>query len=900
MATVGPASRRPSGAAEGTVSGTVGWTSGGPERARTSTVPATVGAIARPRVEQRLDTVLAHRLTVVAAGAGWGKSTAVASWCRSRDVRTAWITLEPRDDTVSAIWLRVVEAVRASGAAPRGHELMRLRVPPTVTAPFATRLLQVLEHLPEPLVLVLDDFQVVHDQQVLAAVGDLVRYALPLHVVVVTRADPPLTLQRMSLDGRVDHVRAEHLAFDATDVRALAAAESVPLSPAGSRVLLERTEGWPVGVRLGLRQPADPRTGTLTGLPDPDRAVGEYLLEEVLSAQKPEVRDFLVRTSVATTLTAELAEAIVPGSPAHRYLAELVASNDFVTPLGGGSATYRYHPLLREMLMGTLRFEDPVAFRDAHRRAAGWLVQHGDPLHALDHAATAGSWELFGEIFVEAGAALVVGPQREAVLSAARRVPFVDAPESALLELCAATDACVRGRIPAGHVHVRRARALLGQLPPEHRAAADVLVEILEAHVALGRGDLPGTVSAATAANRVLTETAWPFPAFEQYGTWVHDLRATGLCWEGDLDPARAELVRMLRDVDPTVASLTTLNGRAYLALCDAVDGRYDDASQQADGTLVLAENAGWQGYEHLRPAYAASALVALVRGDWHGADRTLAYGFAADVGGDEPVLLVALYALQARVAVASGRIRAARAAYEAACRGATDVPLPPVAADLLARAAADLSVHALAHDERLDLPSLHVRTTREVRLVCRARTALARHDTVTAAASAREVLASGVDVIPLTRVEALLVLAGSSEAVGDVTGADAWARQALDEATAPLLVQPFVVAASGPLRTAVDRVVAGRHDQLATAIGTHLGRRALADEPAPLVSPLTDRELAILTALATMQSNAEIAAELFVSVNTVKAHLKSLFRKLEVGTRRGAVRRGRDLGLLP
>jgi LuxR family transcriptional regulator, maltose regulon positive regulatory protein len=143
-------------------------------------------------------------------------------------------------------------------------------------------------------------------------------------------------------------------------------------------------------------------------------------------------------------------------------------------------------------------------------------------------------------------------------------------------------------------------------------------------------------------------------------------------------------------------------------------------------------------------------------------------------------------------------------------------------------------------------------------------------------------------------------VLAGTSEAVGDTAGADSWARQALDEAAGTGVVQPFVVAGPPSLRTAVDRVVAGRHDELATAIGTHLVRRPPEVEPAPLVTPLTDRELAILTALATMQSNAEIAAELFVSVNTVKAHLKSLFRKLEVGTRRGAVRRGRDLGLLP
>ncbi|MBO9553405.1 LuxR C-terminal-related transcriptional regulator [Cellulomonas sp.] len=863
-------------------------------------MPATTGAIVRPRVEGRLDAVLTHRLTVVAAGAGWGKTTAVASWCRTRDVRTAWVVLEPRDDTPSAVWLRVVEAVRASGAVPAAHELMRLRVPPTVTAPFATRLLHALEQLPEHLVLVLDDFQVLHDPQALAAVGDLVRYAVPLHVVVVTRADPPLTLQRMSLDGRVDHVRAAHLAFDTHEVQALAAAEQVPLSAAGSRVLLDRTEGWPVGVRLGLRQPADPRTGTPTGLPDPDRAVGEYLLEEVLSAQKPEVRDFLVRTSVATTLTPELAEAIVPGASAHRYLAELVASNDFVTPLGGGPAQYRYHPLLRDMLMGTLRFEDPAGFQDAHERAARWLVVHGDPLHALDHAATAGQWDLFGEIFVEAGAALVAGPQREALLAAARRVPFVDAPQSALLELCAATDACVRGRIPAGQMHLRRARALLDQLPAEHRAAADVLVEILAAHVALGRGDLPGTVSAATAANRVLDGTSWPFPAFEHYGTWAHDLRATGLCWEGDLDLARAELSRMLRGVDSSVASLTTLNGHAYLALCDAIDGRYDEAVERADATLVLAENAGWQGYEHLRPAYAASAIAALVRGDWHTADRTLAYGFAADVGGDEPVLLLALHALQSRVAMASGRVRAARAAFEQACQGALDVPLPPVAGDLLAQAAADLAVHALTHDQRPDLVSPPSRATREVLLACQARTALARHDAAAAIEAAREVLEAGVDVLPLTRVEVMLVLAGTAEAAGDTTGADAWTRQALAEAAESRLVQPFVVRGPAPLRSAVDRVVARRTDDLASAIEAHLGRGAPVTEPTPLVMALTDRELVILTALATMQSNAEIADELFVSVNTVKAHLKSVFRKLDVTTRRGAVRRGRDLGLLP
>ncbi|MFC0714898.1 LuxR C-terminal-related transcriptional regulator [Cellulomonas biazotea] len=900
MATVGPAHHRTPDAAPDTGRGPAHGGPGGvvPDRAHApSPLPR---GLRRPRVEQRLDAATTRRLTVVVAGAGWGKSTAVAAWCATRHVRAAWLTLEPRDDSVPVFWHRVVEALRASGAVPRTHDLARLQVPPTATAAFATRVLRGLESLPAPALLVLDDFQHLRSADVLAAVGDLVRYARPLHLVVVGRADPPLSLRRMSLDGQVDHLRAEHLAFDAADVRALAVAEGVPVTARGVRHLLDRTEGWPVGVRLGLMHGAEPGREVLAGFGDGDRAVAEYLLEEVLARQAPDVRHFLLRTSVASTLTADLAEAIVPGSPADRYLEDRVTAHDFVTAVGAAPAMYRFHPLLRDMLRGRLRFEDPDGFRDAHARAARWLMGHDEPLRALEHAAEAGSWDLFGEVFVESAAALLPGPQRAAVLAAAHRMPLDPEPGSAWCELCAGAVAGIEGRIPACRQHVVRARRLLPALDDAHRPAAEVLAEILDAHAARGRGDVAATAAAASAAHRSLARAPWPFPAFSTYRGWARDLRATGLFWSGRVDAARTELERMLRDDDTPALGLTALNGQAYLALCDAVQGRYASADARAAATLGLAEESGWSTYEQLRPAYAAAAIAGLARGDWRAADRALAYGWAADVGGDEPVLVVALHAVQAQVAVASGRTRAATAALLDAVRAAPPVDLPPVAADLLARAVTDLRVHALLRDEALDVPVVPGRPTADVRRVCRARTSLAAHQTSAADEDAQRVLDDDADLDVLTRVEALLVAAGAAEAGHDAGRAESLVREALAEADDEGVVLPFVRAAPPVVRQPVERVTARRDDPLAVRVRSLLVRRPVVVEPSPLVAPLTDRELAILTALATMQSNAEIADELFVSVNTVKAHLKALFRKLDVGSRRGAVHRGRELGLLP
>ncbi|AEE46226.1 ATP-dependent transcriptional regulator, MalT-like, LuxR family [Cellulomonas fimi ATCC 484] len=874
--------------------------------------PVVPHAVPRERVWALLDGARHRRLTAVVGGAGWGKSTAVAGWCADRGLRPAWVTLEARDDVLPVFWHRVVAAV-ASTPVPRHHEVHRLQVPPAITDAFTTHLLHTLGTLPGDVVLVLDDAQHLRSPEVVEAVGDLVRYAPAVHVVLISRTDPPLPLRRLALDGRVGHVRAEHLAFDATDVGALAGTEGVDVEPEDVEHLLERTEGWPVGVRLGLQQLAEPGRAVLVDFGDGDRAVAEYLVEEVLARQEPAVRDFLLRTSVASPLTIDLAAALVPGAPAGRYLEERVAAHDFVSVVTGhgwgvddtrrdggtGAVQYRFHPLLRDMLRGTLRFEDPAAYRLTHARAARWHVEHGDPLRALEHAAAAEELELFAQVFVESAALLLPGPDRTAVLAAAHAVPLEEQTQSVWCALCAGAVAGVEGRIPACRHHVARARALLDDLDDAHRGAAEVLVEILDAHAARGRGDVTATTTAATAAHHVLARTPVPFPAFATYRSWAHDLRATGLFWSGRVDAARTELERLVRD-DPAPLSLMALNGRAYLALCDAVQGRYEAALERVTTILVLAEQAGWTSYEQLRPAYAAAAVVGLVRGDWRGAERALAYGWAADVGGDEPVLVVAMHALQAQVALAAGRTRAATAALADAARAAEGIDVPPVAADMVARAATDLRVRAALRDEPFAGLAIPGRPSADVRRVCRARTDLARHQTPAAAEEVQEVLADDADLDLLTRVEALLVASGVAEAAREPRRADALARAAFDEAAAEGVVLPFVRPAPPSVRQPVARVAGARTDALAASVRELIGPQAPVAEPAPLAGALTDRELAVLTALATMQSNAEIADDLFVSVNTVKAHLKSLFRKLEVGSRRAAVRRGRELGLLP
>ncbi|MFH6691281.1 hypothetical protein QVL82_20945, partial [Cellulosimicrobium funkei] len=245
--------------------------------------------------------------------------------------------------------------------------------------------------------------------------------------------------------------------------------------------------GWAVGVRLRVEE------HDATSRARAARSAAEFLLAEVLDSQGPEARRFLLRTSVASAVCPDLAAVLDPGAPTDRLLPGLAAADGFVMTSGGRRTWYRYHPLLREMLLHQLRIEDPAGLREAHQAAARWFAQDGQALRALEHAAAAEDWPLLGEVFVEGAAAELAGPHRETVAQVLRRVPYATLRPDARLHLCAGALASVDERFDAVRLHVARARDLLAPATDlVADPAAAVLLELLAASVARSTGDVRG------------------------------------------------------------------------------------------------------------------------------------------------------------------------------------------------------------------------------------------------------------------------------------------------------------------------------------------------------------------------------------------------------------------------
>jgi LuxR family transcriptional regulator, maltose regulon positive regulatory protein len=299
----------------------------------------------------------------------------------------------------------------------------------------------------------------------------------------------------------------------------------------------------------------------------------------------------------------------------------------------------------------------------------------------------------------------------------------------------------------------------------------------------------------------------------------------------------------------------------------------------------------------HARMAFAAAGVARVQRGDDDEAFRLFAQGLAADVGGADPASTLALRLGQTLVAVSRGRQQAALLALQSAHEVASRTGVPPLLRDLALRAVTE--VQLLTHQVRPWLDGRPETGDLAVAQVARARLMVATGRAGAALPIVRDVLRhAGPETDALTRTEALVAHATVLAHLAR-SGVDDALAEALVVAGPDRLARPFLAARDAALDERLGRLVALRPGSLAGVVRDRLGPSPAGPEPEPLLEPLTERELAMLAALPTMESNTEIAADFYVSVNTVKAHLKALYRKLGVGTRREAVRRGRELGLL-
>src|SRR5262249_2775082 len=315
--------------------------------------------VERPRLHALLDQARSTPLTLVAAPAGFGKTTLLLSWVAAQpDVNVAWLSGDAVDDG-PGYWTQVLESLAGEGA------------PAASDTPFDS-VVGILEGSAEPIVLVVDDFHHVRSKAVLGPLAQLVRHPPPnAHVVLASRRDPKLPLHRLRLAGQLTEIRAKDLAFAPDEASAFFSAAGLELRPELVSTLLSRTEGWAAALRfaaISLRSQRKAESFVLS-LARTEQAVADYLVAEVLGSQPPRILDFMLATSICDRVDGALADDLTGRTDGARILSGLERDNVFLEREPDGR-WYRYHSLFAALLRVEAERMEASRFRELHRRAA--------------------------------------------------------------------------------------------------------------------------------------------------------------------------------------------------------------------------------------------------------------------------------------------------------------------------------------------------------------------------------------------------------------------------------------------------------------------------------------------------------------------------------------------------
>ncbi len=867
--------------------------------------------VSRQRLFDAVDVGVQDSLTLVAAPAGSGKSALLSSWIAAGRAPgpVAWLSFDGGDVDPGRFWSALIDTLshatgdarlRAVGAGP-GETMDTAVVLPALVDALGLRV--------EPIVLVLDEFHEAADA-VQADLARLVRFPPPaLRLVIVTRADPELGLGRLRLEGRLAEIRARDLAFTLRETAELFAAHEVTVASDDLARLWQRTEGWAAGLclaALSLRDHPEPAR-FVERFAGTDAAVSDYLVSEVLARQPPDLRDFLLRTSIADPICGELADALTGSSNGQQVLGRLEHGGALLTALDEHGIWYRYHALFAELLRAELRARDGDRVDELHRRAAAWLAGRGDDAAALRHVAAAHAWDLGADLVVERWIDLLIDGEiatLRPIIGAMPRERIAACPE---LSLAFGAALLALGKQEQADAVLRGADGGEARVPAERRshfAAAVAAIRLYEGRI---RGDPAPALREAQqrlAAHRELRG--------DEATAALRSLVLTQLgiaeLWTGDLDAAVADLERARAVAAEEGGHRTVLGATAYLALASLIRGEFTRAVRRADDALAVAELHGWARSEPAGAALCVLAAVSIQRHQLDDAERLLAEAAVAlrDTR-DRP--LRSVHALN-RVLLLSDRgdKDAALALLQATREQLGDWP---VLAPMRNFVTAQEGLLRAANGEAEAGRALLERAGRAIRGSVTVANATARLDLRDGKpAQARATLGPHLDDgacngSPLPeRAEAWLLDALAADALAEHDAAAQSLERALDLAEPAGLRRILVVqgAAAGPLLRRHGRYGTAHPAMIGEALDAveRAGRTGSRPAPALLAEPLSEREQAILRYLPTMMSNQEIAGELFVSVNTVKTHLKAIYRKLEAPGRREAVSRARDLGLMP
>src|SRR5713101_9139096 len=354
--------------------------------------------VSRPRLLERLNEGLHRKLTLIAAPAGFGKTTLVSAWVAGCDRQVAWLSLEEGENDPTLFLTYLVAALQTIAPTIGVGVLGVLQSPqPPPTEAILTALLNEITTLPGHFVLVLDDYHVIDAQAVDMAFTYLVEHLPPqMHLVIATREDPQLPLARLRARSHLTELRAADLRFTASEASAfLSQVMGLSLSAVDIAALEDHTEGWIAGLQLAAlsMQGHQDIPAFIAAFTGSHRYILDYLAEEVLQQQPEQVQTFLLETSILDRLSGPLCNAVTGQKDGQAKLEALEQANLFVIPLDNQRCWYRYHHLFAEVMRERLRQMHPDQPSSLHRRASEWYERNGLAAEAVGHALAAGDFQ---------------------------------------------------------------------------------------------------------------------------------------------------------------------------------------------------------------------------------------------------------------------------------------------------------------------------------------------------------------------------------------------------------------------------------------------------------------------------------------------------------------------------
>ena len=845
----------------------------------------------------------------MSAPAGTGKTVLVSAWARRAVAQgpVAWVTLEAGDAsrqtfrssfTQGLAWCGV--KVELAGART-GAEAADGGYADAVVSALVGR---AEAHRAEPVVVVLDceadiSTQVAEDLDSL-----LHRSAGLLRLVVATRVDPVLPLHRYRLAGTVAEVRMADLAFTLDEARELMRKAGLELSETALQTIVDRTHGWGAGLRfaaVSLDKQDDQERAALEFCGDIGD-VAEYLIAEVLDAQPDGGRQLLLETSIVDVLRPGLSEAVA-GPKAQRALAVLLRGNAFLYEVPDAPGFYRYQPLFHELLRAQLAYEAPERVPELHRAAAAWMADEGLVEEAVRHSAAAGDWEGAARYLIDdlaIGRLLLPGGGSLAGLLA--RLP--DDTEGAAASLVQAALSMAVFNVEACEEHLVRAESQMGGARTPHWSAAALALQTVRLTYAAAMADVEQALECAASAERLMhMQLSQRVDDHPELVVLIESGRGAAWLAAGQLDDAVEAFSAAARAADRPGCERSLINCLGHLALLAAIRGQLRKAADLAARVAVVQQDACIAG------AACTSAVVALAWVNTERYDLPAARRYAQRAAesmsfAHDPTSQVMLALVEARMRRARGDVEGALARIVAAL---SEVPSRSRwLRDVLRIEEAELNIvngqPSLAAQivEGLSEPE-----SPEGGLVL-ARARMSAGETFESPASTLRSVAAPLP----TRVGGWLLEATRQLDGGDEPRAGQALERSLRLAAPERLRRPFREA-SPQVRQLLraDPQLAAEHGWLGAASldaahpflqrGGELEPGVDKPLSTPLLEPLTEKEREVLGHLAALLTTDEIAGAMFVSVNTVRTHVRNILRKLAASRRNEAVRRARELGII-